>query len=111
MSDFPTLPPGLLGVLSLGATTGLVGMVLALVLCLVKRRWTEALWAVAPLVALLATIEAGLRNPVVHGAWSAVALVLILRNAVVLRESRQIASIVAAAGVSVSVGAALMLFR
>jgi hypothetical protein len=111
MSDFPTLPSGPLGVLSLAASAGLSAMVIALGLCLVQRRWAEALWAVAPLVALLATIEAGLRNPAAHSTWSAVALVLVVRNAVVLRGSQQIASIVATAGVCVSVVVAVVLFR
>jgi hypothetical protein len=110
MQDFPSLPAGPLGILALSASFSLFGLFLALLGNLLRRRWVDAIWALAPLTLLSMTMVFGARAPTVHAVVSVLALAVMFRNAVFFKGVARWASLVSAAACTNAIGVALWLF-
>jgi hypothetical protein len=110
VNDFPSLPPGGLGILALSASFSLVALVLALVANLLKKRWIDTIWSVVPPILLSLTMIFGSRAPSLHAAISVIALAIIFRNAIFFEGVARWASVVSAAACTNAVAVAIWLF-
>ena len=110
MQDFPSLPPGPVGILAFSASFSLFGLFVALVANLVKRRWVDAIWGLTPLILLTLTMIFGAQAPTIHAAVSILALAVMFRNAVFFRGVARWASVVSAAACTNAIAVAMWLF-
>jgi hypothetical protein len=110
MQDFPSLPAGPVGILALSASFSLFGLLVAVVANLVKLRWKEVLWGIAPLILLSLTMVFGARAPTVHAMVSVLALAVMFRNAVFFQGVARWASVVSAAACTNAIAVAMWLF-
>ncbi len=96
--------------MAFSASFSLLGMLVAFLVLLFKKRWAESFWAFSPLFLLAFTMFFGHSAPTLHAAMSVLALALMLRNALFFEGVARYASFVASACCTNAILLAIWLF-
>jgi len=110
VQDIPSLPPGGLGILAFSASFSLLGMLVAFLVLLIKKRWVESIWAFSPLLLLSLTMFFGHSAPTLHAGISVLSFALMLRNALFFEGMARWASFIASACCANAILIAIWLF-
>lgn len=101
---------GLLRVLIIASTLGLIAFGVTVALAARRGGWRDGLWAAAPLVVAGLTMAAASTSPWMHRGLALATMVLALRNLVTFRGAPRVGTLVGLSAWASGIVSALMLF-